>query len=730
LSPRRKPAADPQAALREQAALLADGRHADPAAWLGRHAAAGGIELRVFSPRTRSLSVDEGPALERVPGTDLFVWRGEAGQVPERYALRVIDDDGTEQRRYDAYAFPPQITEFERQVFGEGHHWHAYRFLGANPRRVDGVDGTLFATWAPGASRVSVVGDFNRWDGRCHVMRRHPGGIWELFVPGVGAGAHYKFEIVGRDGHLRLKSDPYGRKFQSPPATASLVEGASRHAWQDTAWLESRRSRDWLHAPMSVYEVHPGSWRRAPDGRPRNYRDLAAELVPYARDLGFTHVELLPVSEHPFEGSWGYQTLGNFAPASRQGSPDDFRSFVDHCHGQGLGVILDWVPAHFPRDEHGLVWFDGGALYEYGDPRRGEHPDWATLIYDYGRPEVRNYLLASALSWLEEYHADGLRVDAVASMLYLDYSRKPGEWVPNKYGGRENLEAIEFLRELNHVVHDRHPGALVIAEESTAWPLVTRPTYVGGLGFSMKWNLGWMHDTLEYFRRDPVHRRYHHDRLTFSQLYAYSENFVLPLSHDEVVHGKGSLFGKMPGDDWQRFANLRLLLSYQWTHPGKKLLFMGQEFGQRGEWSHETGPDWGALGDPRHAGVQRLVRDLNRLYRELPAMHRHDFDGEGFAWIDCDDRDQSVLAFQRRAGDAFVVVVHNFTPVVREGYRVGVPAGGAYRELLNSDASIYGGSNVGNAGLVRAQTEPRHGHAHSLSLTLPPLAAVILQPAG
>jgi 1,4-alpha-glucan branching enzyme len=729
VSPRRKPPAAGAAWLREQAGHLGSARHPDAASFLGRHEAAEGVTLRAFSPSTRSLRVAGGPVLERVPKTDLFVWSGPARELPERYELVRVAEDGTERRRHDPYAFPPQVSEFERQVFGEGHHWHAYRFLGANPRCVDGVDGTLFATWAPGARRVSVVGDFNDWDGRRHVMRRHPGGIWELFLPEVPVGAHYKFEIVGRDGELRLKSDPYGRKFQSPPETAALVEGPPAHVWQDHAWLEARRSRDWLHAPMSVYEVHLGSWRR-PRGRPPlNYRELAAGIVDYARGLGFTHVELMPVSEHPFEGSWGYQTLGNFAPTSRHGTPDDFRWFVDHCHQSGLGVILDWVPAHFPRDAHGLAWFDGGPLYEYGDPRRGEHPDWDTLIYDYGRPEVRNYLLASALAWLEEFHADGLRVDAVASMLYLDYSRKPGEWLPNRLGGRENLEAIEFLRELNHVVHERHAGALVIAEESTAWPLVTRPTYAGGLGFSMKWNLGWMHDTLDYFRLDPVHRRFHQDRLTFSQLYAFSENFVLPLSHDEVVHGKGSLLGKMPGDDWQRFANLRLLLAYQWTHPGKKLLFMGQEFGQRAEWSHEAGPDWTALEDPRHAGISRLVRDLNRLYRESPALHRHDFDAEGFAWIDCRDREQSVVAFQRRAGRDFVVVVLNMTPVVRENYRIGVPAGGDYRELFNSNAAAYGGGNVGNLGQVRAGAEPLHDLPFSVSLTLPPLAALVLGPA-
>jgi 1,4-alpha-glucan branching enzyme len=727
VSRQRKLPSGARTALARQAQLLAEARHPDPASFLGRHPVKNGIVVRVFSPHTRALALTDGPDLERLSGTDLFLWKGAPAEVPERYELAWTTDEGRQYRRHDPYAFPLQVSDFERQVFGEGHHWHAYRFLGANPRRIDGIDGILFATWAPGAQRVSVVGDFNRWDGRCHPMRRHPGGIWELFVPGVSAGTHYKFEIVGRDGELRLKADPYGRWFQAPPATASLVDGPAAHAWQDGDWLRARRERDWLHVPMSVYEVHLGSWRRHADGRPWNYRELATALVPYALELGFTHVELMPISEHPYDASWGYQTLGNYAPVSRLGTPDDFRWFVDHCHRNGLGVILDWVPAHFPRDEHGLAWFDGGPLYEYGDPRQGEHPDWDTLIYDYGRPEVRNYLLASALHWLEEFHVDGLRVDAVASMLYLDYSRKPGEWLPNRHGGRENLEAIEFLRELNHVVHERHPGALVIAEESTAWPLVTRPTYVGGLGFSMKWNLGWMHDTLDYFRLDPLYRKHHHDRLTFSQLYAYSENFVLPLSHDEVVHGKGSLLGKMRGDDWQRFANLRLLYCYQWTHPGKKLLFMGQEFAQSTEWNHDAGPDWSAADSPQNAGVRRLVGDLNRLYRQEPALHRHDFEPEGFAWIDCHDHLQSTLSFIRRAGGDFVVVALNFTSVIREGFRIGVPADGVYRELLNSDSSSYGGSNVGNAGAVRASSEAWHGYPYSLQLTLPPLAAVILR---
>ena len=710
--------------------LLADARHPEPFRLLGLHPADGGVTLRVFSPQTRELGVVGGPALTRHDGTDLFVWSGAAGAIAGRYELEWLDDHGARHRCHDPYSFPPQVGEFDRQVFGEGHHWHAYRFLGANPREVDGVAGTLFSTWAPHAERVSVVGDFNRWDGRRHPMRRHPGGVWELFLPAVGAGALYKFEIRGAGGSIALKSDPYARSFQAPLDTASVVVAAGSHAWADAEWMRARAERDWLHAPMCIYEAHLGSWKRAPDGRHRNYRELAAELAPYVRSLGFTHLELMPVSEHPYEPSWGYQTTGNYAPASRHGSPEDFRAFVDCCHREGLGVILDWVPAHFPRDAHGLARFDGAPLYEYGDPRRGAHPDWDTLIYDYGRPEVRNYLLASALHWLDEFHADGLRVDAVASMIYLDYSRKPGEWLPNRFGGRENLEAIEFLRELNHVVHERHPGALVIAEESTAWPLVTRPTYVGGLGFSMKWNMGWMHDTLSYFRRDPVHRRHHHNELTFGQLYAYSENFVLPLSHDEVVHGKGSLLGKMPGDDWQRFANLRLLYAYQWTLPGKKLLFMGQEFAQSREWTHAESLDWELSGDPSHGGVRRLLEDLNRLYREQPALHRHEFEPEGFAWIDCEDVPRSTLSFIRRAGPDFLVIVLNFTPVVRDGFRVGVPLPGPYRELLNSDASAYGGSNVGNAGIVQTLPEPRSGHPQSLVLRLPPLGALLLQRAA
>ncbi len=628
----------------------------------------------------------------------------------------------------DTHRYAPLIGDFDRQVFGEGHHWHAHRFLGAHTRRAEGIDGVLFATWAPGAQRLRVVGDFNHWDGRRHTMHKHPGGIWERFLPGVTDGARYKFEILGADGVMALKADPYARAVELRPDTASIVCSQSRHAWADADWMAARHDRDWLHQPCSIYELHAGSWRRHAEGRWLNWVELAAELVPYVRTLNYTHIELMPVMEYPLDASWGYQTLGYFAPTARHGHPDDFRSFVDACHRAGVGVILDWTPAHFPSDAHGLARFDGTPLYEHGDPRRGLHPDWGSLVFDYGRPEVRNFLLASALSWLEDFHIDGLRVDAVASMLYLDYSRKPGEWLQNRHGGRENLEAIEFLQQLNHVVHQRFPGVIVIAEESTAWPQVTRPTSSGGLGFSMKWNMGWMHDTLDYLHRDPIHRSHHQQQLTFGLMYAHHENFVLPLSHDEVVHGKGSLLGKMPGDDWQCFANLRLLLLYQWTYPGKKLLFMGQEFAQRREWDFEAALDWELLQQPPHRGVQRLVADLNRLYCELAPLHARDFEADGFKWLDCGDAAQSVLSFLRRDGQQALVVVLNFTPTPRHGYRIGVPLAGGYRERLNSDAGVYGGSDLGNGGHVDSQPLPWMGQPHSLALSLPPLGGLILAP--
>ena len=554
-------------------------------------------------------------------------------------------------------------------------------------------------------------------------------GVWELFVPGVSPGALYKFEIRCRKtGELLIKSDPYGRAFEQRPRTAAIVSGGA-HEWRDAAWMAARGHWDWLHAPVNVYEVHPGSWRRHPDGRVYSYRELADSLIPYALEMGYTHIELLPVTEHPLDESWGYQTTGYFAATSRFGSADDLRAFVDASHRAGLGVILDWVPGHFPLDDWALQRFDGSALYEHEDPRMGVHLDWGTHVFNYGRTEVRSFLLSSAHYWLSEFHFDGLRVDAVAAMLYLDYSRKEGQWIPNRFGGRENLEAIDFLRELNTMVHGEFPGAVTFAEESTAWPLVSRPAYLGGLGFSMKWNMGWMHDTLTYFNNDPIHRRFHHDQLTFSQMYAYTENFVLPLSHDEVVHGKGSLFGKMPGDEWQKAANVRLLATYQLTSPGKKLNFMGNEIAQRSEWRARGEVEWYLLAQERHAGLQRLVRDLNRLYRSLPALHELDFEQEGFRWVDCHDADQSILSYIRRARDgSHIVVIVNFTPIVRSHYRIGVPSRGTYRELFNSDSTFYGGSNVGNSGTLASAPKAWMNLPFSLELTLPPLGALIIQP--
>jgi 1,4-alpha-glucan branching enzyme len=602
--------------------------------------------------------------------------------------------------------------------------------LGAHPVTVDGVDGVRFATWAPNAERVSVVGDFNQWDGRLNPMRsRGSSGVWELFIPDIRPGTHYKFEIRNRaSGQVSVKTDPYARWFERRPGTSPRVCGPADHAWQDAGWLENRKNWDWLHAPINVYEMHAGSWKRHPDGRFYTYRELAENLIPYVLDMGYTHIELLPVSEHPLDESWGYQATGYFAPTSRYGTPDDFRAFVDACHQAGIGVILDWVPAHFPQDDWALAHFDGTALYEHEDPRRGYHQDWGTYIFNYGRAEVRNFLLASAHYWLSEFHLDGLRVDAVASMLYLDYSRKAGEWLPNQYGGRENLEAIDFLRELNVMVHQEFAGALTFAEESTAWPMVSRPAYLGGLGFSLKWNMGWMNDTLSYMQENPIHRRWHHNQLTFGQLYAYTENFILPLSHDEVVHGKGSLIAKMPGDVWQQFANLRLLLTWQQASPGKKLNFMGNEFGQGREWKIGWELDWGLLNIDWHAGIQHLVRDLNRLYRDDPALHSLDFEHAGFQWLDCNDADHSIYSFIRRAPDGqCTVVVLNFTPVPRHGYRVGVPAPGYYREILNTDSALYGGSNAGNGGGLHSEQQPWMDQPHSVVLSLPPLAGILLK---
>jgi len=711
---------------------IAEARHHDPFAVLGCHPHGSGERILTYLPGARSVRlVEADAALARLADSDFFAWQGPAGTIPERYRLEWVDAQAVARTAYDPYCFPPQLGDFDLHLFGEGRHWHAYRFMGAHPHRCNGIDGILFAVWAPSAERVSVVGDFNAWDGRRHPMRVRGGsGIWELFIPGLAPGQLYKYEIRNREhGTTHLKIDPYGREFELRPGTAARIPGPDRYAWGDADWLRARREHDWLHAPMSVYEVHLGSWRRGPQGGFLSYRELAEQLIPYVKGQGFTHIELLPVTEHPLDDSWGYQATGYYAPTSRHGTPDDFRFFVDQCHQHGLGVILDWAPGHFPRDDHALARFDGSALYEHADPRRGEHRDWGTLIFNYGRNEVRNFLLSSALYWIEECHIDGLRVDAVASMLYLDYSRDAGDWIPNIYGGRENLETIDFLRQLNEVTHGQHPGTLMIAEESTAWPQVTRPAYVGGLGFSMKWNMGWMHDTLVYFSKDPVHRHYHHDQLTFGLLYAFTENFVLPFSHDEVVHGKSSMLHKMPGDEWQQFANLRLLYTYMWTYPGKKLLFMGSEFGQRSEWNFAAPLEWQALEYAPHAGMQNLVRDLNRLYRDEPALYAHEFEHEGFDWIDCHDAAQSVISYQRRAGTEVLVNVFNFTPVVREGYRLGVPEHGRYRVLLNSDSFFYGGGNIGEQ-VLHTEPTPWMGHPCSIALALPPLAGVVLKREG
>jgi len=628
------------------------------------------------------------------------------------------------------------LTDFDLYLLAESTHYRAWEKMGAHPIEVDGVRGTHFAVWAPNAERVAVIGDFNGWrDAGDQLSPRGSSGIWTGFVPGVGQGSLYKYAITSRHlGYRTEKADPYGFAAEIRPQTASRVWDLSGYTWGDSAWMAERGARQQLGAPMCVYEVHLGSWMRVPreGNRWLTYRELAVRLADYVRAMGFTHVELLPVSEHPFDGSWGYQTVGYYAPTSRHGDPADFMLFVDTMHQAGIGVLLDWVPAHFPRDAHGLGYFDGTHLYEHADPRQGEHRDWGSFIFNYGRSEVRNFLLANALFWLEQYHIDGLRVDAVASMLYLDYSRNEGEWLPNRFGGRESLEAIDFLKRFNELTYEKHPSAVTIAEESTAWPMVSRPTYLGGLGFGLKWNMGWMHDVLLYMGKDPVHRKYHHGNLTFGLLYAFHENFVLPFSHDEVVHGKGSMLGKMPGDDWQKFANLRLLYGYMYSHPGKKLMFMGSEFGQWNEWNHDASLDWHLLDFERHRGLQRWVRDLNTALRGEPALYERDFDPAGFQWIDGNDSEQSTASFLRRAHDPrrIVVSVCNFTPVPRHDYRLGVPLAGRWEEALNSDALLYGGSGQGNLGGCETTPAAAHGHSQSLNITLPPLAMLLFRRAG
>jgi len=718
-------------------AALVEARHGDPCAVLGRHLDAAGTPwLRALLPGARAVAVlarDGGRPIAELPlrhPDGLFEGPLPAAAAHIAYRLHVRWADGSEQLCADAYACGPLLDATDLYYLGEGSHLRPYMVLGAQPLAVDGVEGVRFALWAPNARRVSVVGDFNAWDARRHPMRLHPGaGVWELFVPHAGVGQRYKYALLAGDGSaLPLKADPYARACELRPATASVVAPLPPVQPLPPGRVEANGRR----APVSIYEVHAGSWRRHPDGRFHDWDWLAAQLPAYAADLGFTHVELLPVSEHPFDGSWGYQTLAPYAPSARFGDAAGFLRFVQACRAQGLGVLVDWVPAHFPGDDWGLARFDGSALYEHADPREGWHPDWGTLIYNYGRHEVRNFLVGSALYWIERLGVDGLRVDAVASMLYRDYSRDEGGWVPNVHGGRENLEAIAFLRRANEVIGTQCPGAVTMAEESTAFPGVSAPTWAGGLGFHYKWNMGWMHDTLQYMREDPVHRRWHHHKMTFGLLYAFSENFVLPLSHDEVVHGKGSILGRMPGDDWQRFANLRAYYGFMWGHPGKKLLFMGQEWAQPGEWNHDLELPWALLDDPRHAGVQRLVRDLNRLYRSEPALHRLDCEAEGFEWLAVHESEASVLAWARRddAGRV-VIVVCNFTPVPRPGWRLGVPEGpAAWREWLNTDSQHYGGANAGNGGHALAvQDTPAHGRARSLLLDLPPLATLFLGPA-
>ncbi len=715
-------------------------RHGSPHALLGMHPLGGsGVVARAFFPdaaevELRPVHEKQKPSfkLSRVHETGVFEGSTKKANRVYAYELVVTDRQGKVRAVRDPYSFLPTLGEADLYLFGKGDERRIYDKLGSQLRTIDGVAGTSFAVWAPHAQRCSVVGDFNGWDGRFHSMRLlGASGVWEIFIPGVGEGAHYKFEIRNSHGHVVLKTDPYGFFFETAPKNASIVWSTNSFKWNDDAWLKQRGERDPLRAPMSIYEVHIGSWRKKSATESFSYRELAAPLIDYVRQMGFTHVEFMPVAEHAFYPSWGYQVTGFYAPTSRFGTPDDFQFLVNALHEAGIGVIIDWVPAHFPRDDWALARFDGTALYEHEDPRKGAHQDWGTLIFNFGRNEVSNFLVANALFWCERFHVDGLRVDAVASMLYLDYSRKEGEWIPNQYGGRENLEAIEFLRKFNHLTHTEHPGVVTIAEESTAWPLVTRPPYVGGLGFSFKWNMGWMHDTLNYFKRDPIYRQYHQNDLTFAMLYHHNENFILPLSHDEVVHGKSSLIGRMPGDDWQKFANLRALLAYQWLFPGKKLLFMGGEFGQSGEWDANAQLDWWLLdAGPFHRGLKKFMEDLNKLYAAQRGLWRGDYDNDGFYWLDCTDQANSVLSFVRQeAGKTNeLLVILNLAPVLRQNYRIGLPRGGRWRELLNSDAEIYGGSNAGNFGGVNAEESSLHNQPFFASFTLPPLSVIVFQP--
>ncbi len=723
-----------KAILPAEAWAIIEARSHDPFAWLGMHEhPQGGVVVRAYKPRAEHVwllpEVEQAVAMKRIEGTDIFELHWSAGSFGKAYSFRIENREGHRWEEEDAYRFGPMLGDMDLYLIGEGNHFEKYNILGAHVREHGGVQGVGFSVWAPAAERVSVVGNFKHWDGREHQMRvRGSSGVWELFVPGLCEGETYKFEIRAKNGDVFKKTDPYAQQMEMRPATASIVHNPRKYIWHDDDWISNRSSRQSLDQPMNIYEVHLGAWRRAYHHY-LSYHDLAHQLVEYCKWMGYTHIELMPVTEHPYDGSWGYQTVGYFAPTSRFGTPDDFRYFVDYCHQHGIGVFLDWVPAHFPKDEHGLARFDGTPLYEHEDPRLGEHKDWGTYIFNFGRNEVRNFLIASALFWLDEFHIDGLRVDAVASMLYLDYSRKKGEWLPNRLGGRENLEAVEFLKQFNHLVHERFPGAVTMAEESTSWPMVSRPTYAGGLGFTMKWNMGWMNDTLSYFEQDPIHRSYNHHALTFSLIYAFSENFILPFSHDEVVHGKGSMPEKMPGDDWQKFANLRLLYAYMFAHPGKKLQFMGLEFGQWPEWNFDESLAWDQSNFMPHRGLQLMMRDMNHLYKAEPALYEVDFDGAGFQWIDCNDANQSVLSFIRRdKHGGCVVAILNLTPVPRYDYRLGVPVAAHYHEVMNTDSELYGGSNIGNEGGVDSFAQGWMEQPHSIMITLPPLSCLIFKP--
>ena len=716
----------------EEIEAIVGGYHGDAFRILGPHGIRkkGGQarwEVRAFLPQAESAEVlvdGRRCAMAKMHAQGFFC--ATLNGDPQPYAICARLWDGREVAIDDPYRFGPRISDADLYLHTEGTLHEAWRTLGAHITEADGVPGVRFAVWAPNAESVTVAGEFNDWDTRRHPMRRRDGGVWEIFIPGLGQGAAYKYHIRSRfAGYQQLKADPYAFYCETPPKSASVVWDIARYQWQDAAWMESRAKTDWLKSPIAIYEVHLESWLRGPMGQPLTYRELAVKLVEYVKRMGYTHIELLPIMEYPFSGSWGYQITGYFAPTSRFGTPDDFKYFVDCCHQAGIGVFVDWVPAHFPKDAHGLAFFDGTALYEHADPRKGEQHDWGTLVFNYGRNEVRTFLISNALFWLKEYHIDGLRVDAVASMLYLDYSRKPGEWIPNQYGGNENLEAIDFLRRFNELAHTV-PGALTVAEESTAFPGVSKPVYLNGLGFTMKWNMGWMHDMLDYFANDPIYRKFHHNNITFSLLYAFHENFVLPVSHDEVVHGKGSLLNKMPGDEWRQFANVRAFLAYMWAHPGKKLLFMGQEIGQREEWNCNTGVRWELLEFDCHRKLQTLMRELNRLYRSSPALYQVDFHYTGFEWIDFHDWEASIIAFLRRAEDPsdFLLFCCNFTPVPRQGYEFGVPEEGFYEEILNTDSELFGGSNMGNGGCVSSRPVPKHNRPYSIAVTLPPLAVV------